>query len=220
MRIVFMGSADLSCPSLDVLLQSGRQVVGVVTQPDRPKGRNLKLTPSPVRVLAASKGIPVLTPEKINTAASIADIISMAPDLIVVVAYGQILRKDILQMPRKGCINMHTSLLPKYRGAAPIQWAIANGDRLTGVTSMFMNEKMDAGDIIYQREVAINSDETGGSLHDKLAVAAASLLNETVENMYSGDVPRHSQNESEATFASKLHKKDGKIDWTLTSGKI
>jgi len=220
MRIVFMGSADLSCPSLDILLQSNKKVVGVVTQPNRPKGRNLKLTSSPVRVLAESRGIPVLTPEKINTPSSIADIISMAPDLVVVVAYGQILRKEILQIPPKGCVNMHTSLLPKYRGAAPIQWAIANGDHLTGVTSMFMNEKMDAGDIIYQKEVAISSDETGGSLHDKLAVEAALLLKETVENMCSGAVPKCSQNESDVTLAPKLNKKDGKINWTSSSDKI
>ncbi len=220
MRIVFMGSADLSCPCLDVLLKSGKEVVGVVTQPDRPKGRNLRMSPSPVRVLAEARGIPVLTPEKINTPSIIDSIAAMAPDVIVVVAYGQILRKEILRIPPRGCVNMHTSLLPGYRGAAPIQWAIVNGENVTGVTAMFMNERMDAGDIIYQREVAISKDETGGSLHDKLAAEAALLLKETVENMCSGEVPRRPQVESEATFAPKLNKKDGRIDWTSPADKI
>ncbi|MDD4873154.1 MAG: methionyl-tRNA formyltransferase [Kiritimatiellae bacterium] len=220
MRIVFMGSADLSCPSLETLLTVDDEVVAVVTQPDRPKGRNLKSSPSPVRVLAESRGISVLTPERINTAESVNALKAFKPDLIVVVAYGQILKRDILQMPPQGCINMHTSLLPKYRGAAPIQWAIANGDKETGVTSMFMNEKMDAGDVVCQKKVLITNNDTGGSLHDKLAGEAAALLRQTVDKIRSGTVSKSPQIETDATFAPKLTKKDGKIDWTSPSDRI
>jgi methionyl-tRNA formyltransferase len=220
MRIVFMGSAELSCPSLETLLDAGHEIAAVVTQPDRPRGRNLKLAPSPVKVLAESRGIAVLTPEKINLSESGDALRSLAPDLIVVVAYGQILRSEILRIPQLGCLNMHTSLLPKYRGAAPIQWAIANGERTTGVTAMFMNERMDAGDIICQSEFIIADDDTGGSLHDKLALGAAELLGQTIEKMRSGMVPRRPQAEADATLAPKLTKKDGKINWTLPSDKI
>jgi methionyl-tRNA formyltransferase len=219
MRIVFMGSADLSRPCLESLL-TGNNVITVVTQPDRPRGRNLKLLPSPVRVLAESHGISVLTPEKINTPESVNKLRDLKPDLIVVVAYGQILKRDILHIPPLGCINIHTSLLPKYRGAAPIQWAIANGDSVTGVTSMFMNEQLDAGDIISQKEVMIADGETGASLHDKLAIEAALLLKQTIDKLQSGVVPRFPQIESEVTFAPKLTKKDGKINWTSSSDKI
>ena len=220
MRIVFMGSADLSCPSLEAVCTAGHHVAGVVTQPDRPKGRNLKLSPSPVRLLAESSGISVLTPEKINTPESVAHLRSLQPDLIVVVAYGQILKSDILRIPPLGCLNMHTSLLPKYRGAAPIQRAIANGDPVTGVTAMYMNERMDAGDIICQNEVAIAADDTGGSLHDTLALEAASLLKQTIENIRLGQATRRCQIESEVTLAPKLSKSDGRIDWTSPSDKI
>lgn len=220
MRIIFMGSAELSCPSLETLMAGGDEVVAVVTQPDRPKGRNLKLTPSPVRVLAESRGVAVLTPEKINLPESVAALKDLMPDLIAVVAYGQILRREILQLPPLGCLNMHTSLLPRYRGAAPIQWAIANGDRVTGVTAMFMNEKMDAGDIICRREVVIQDDDTGGTLHDRLAVEAAALLGETTEKIKAGGVQRLVQVVSGVTLAPKLTKMDGKIDWTRPAETI
>jgi len=220
MRIIFMGSADLSCPSLETLMAGDDEVVSVVTQPDRPKGRNLKLSPSPVKVLAESRGIAVLTPEKINTPEVVDVLKELKPDLVVVVAYGQILKREILELPARGCLNIHTSLLPKYRGAAPIQRAIACGEKITGVTAMFMNEKMDAGDIILQAEVKILDDETGGMLHDRLALEAAALLGRTVGNLKSGNVPRQAQVESAVTFAPKLTKKDGRIDWTMRADQI
>jgi len=220
MRIIFMGSADLSCPSLEILLAGEDEVVAVVTQPDRPKGRNLKLSPSPVRVLAGSRGIAVLTPERVNAPDVINALRELKPDLVVVVAYGQILKREILELPPRGCLNIHTSLLPKYRGAAPIQWAIAGGEKVTGVTAMFMNEKMDAGDIVFQSEVKIADDETGGMLHDRLAHEAAMLLGSTVGRLRVGAVPRQVQVESDVTFAPKLSKKDGRIDWTMRADQI
>jgi methionyl-tRNA formyltransferase len=221
MRIVFMGSAGFACPCLEQLLSSAcDEVVAVVTQPDRPKGRNLEVSACPVKAYLGSRSIPVLSPAKINTPDSLAVIQGLRPDLLVVVAYGQLLRPALLAVPPLGCINVHGSLLPRYRGAAPIQWAVANGDAVSGVTTMFMNEGMDTGDMILKREVPIDSADTGGSLHDKLAKVGAALLGETVELIRSGRVPRVPQEESQATLAPKLKKADGKIDWTLPAVTI
>lgn len=215
MRIVFMGSAELACPCLDRLLaEPADRVVGVVTQPDRPKGRSLQPAPCPVRALATVRGIPVLTPENVNAPESVQAIRALAPDLIVVVAYGQILKPGILEIPLKGCINVHASLLPQYRGAAPIQWAIANGEVRTGVTTMFLNEGMDTGDIIDQAMEPIREDDTAGTLHDRLALLGAGLLARTVESLRQGTVQRTPQNPAKATYAPKLKKSDGRLDWS------
>lgn len=215
MRIVFMGSAELACPCLDRLLAAaGDTVVGVVTQPDRPQGRSLQFAPCPVRAHIGKCGIPVLTPENINAPESERAIKAWMPDLIVVVAYGQILKPGILDIPSRGCVNVHASLLPKYRGAAPIQWAIARGETRTGVTTMFLDEGMDTGDIIDQTEELIREDDTAGSLHDRLAVLGADLLARTVAAIREGVVRRSPQDPAAATYAPKLKKSDGRLDWT------
>lgn len=221
MRIVFMGSAELACPCLDHLLANpADQVVGVVTQPDRPKGRSLQVTPCAVRAHIAARGIPVLTPENVNTPDSVAALRALAPALIVVVAYGQFLKPAILELPARGCINVHASLLPKYRGAAPIQWAVAHGETETGVTTMFINARMDAGDIIDQLAESIRPEDTAGSLHDRLARRGADLLIRTIEAMRQGSIRRQPQVEAEATFAPRIKKTDGCIDWRLPARLI
>ncbi len=221
-RVVFMGSAELACPTLEGLLaHSGVELVGVVTQPDRPKGRKLKTCACATKVMAADSGIAVLTPRRVNEAESLAAIRALRPDLVVVVAYGQILRTELLSMPRLGCINVHASLLPKYRGAAPIQWAVARGERETGVTIMYMNEGMDEGDMILKRTVPIGDDDTAGTLHDCLAEVGASALVEVVSMLAAGEsLPREPQNEDAATYAPKLSRRDGRIDWSMTAAAI
>jgi methionyl-tRNA formyltransferase len=192
----------------------------VVTQPDRPKGRNLQLSSCPVKTYLGSRQIPILSPEKVNTSESLEAIRVLRPDLMVVVAYGQLLKSALLEMAPLGIINVHGSLLPKYRGAAPIQWAVANGESVSGVTTMYLNERMDAGDMILKRELSIDPTDTGGSYHDKLAVVGAELLRETVDLIRQGHAPREVQNEADATVAPKLKKTDGRIDWTLPADKI
>ena len=211
-----MGSAELACPCLDRLLANpADQVVGVVTQPDRPKGRALQVAPCAVRAHVAARGIPVFTPENVNTPESVSALQALAPDVIVVVAYGQFLKAEILNLPPRGCINVHASLLPKYRGAAPIQWAVANGETETGVTTMFVNARMDAGDIIDQLVESIRPEDTAGSLHDRLARCGADLLARTVGALRQGSIRRRPQNEAEATFAPRINKADGRMDWRL-----
>ncbi|NQU40657.1 MAG: methionyl-tRNA formyltransferase [Lentisphaerae bacterium] len=219
MRAVFMGSAPLSCASLEVVLDLC-DVVGVVAQPDRPRGRKLKVCHGAVKALALSRDVPVVTPEHINEAESVAVLAAWRPDVIVVVAYGQILRQPLLDIPPLGCINVHTSLLPAYRGAAPIQWAVANGDTETGVTTMFMDTGMDSGDIIYQDRVAIGSDETGAALHDRLALRGAALLRRTLTDLTEGVVPRRPQDVKTATTARRLQRADGRIDWSQSAQRI
>jgi methionyl-tRNA formyltransferase len=215
MRIVFMGSAELACPCLERLLADpGNAVVGVVTQPDRPKGRSLQTAPCPVRALVARRDVPVLTPEKVNTPESVSAIRALAPEVIVVVAYGQILKPCLLEIPPRGCVNIHASLLPKYRGAAPIQWAIARGETVTGVTAMFLDAGMDSGDIIDRVEEPIRADDTAGKLHDRLAPLGAELLARTIAALRQGAVPHTPQNPAEASYAPKLKKSDGRLDWT------
>jgi len=227
MRILFMGSAELACPCLDRLLADpADQVVGVVTQPDRPKGRSLQVASCAVRAHVAERGIPILTPADVNAPDSAAALRALAPDLIVVVAYGQFLKAAILDLPLRGpahgggCINVHASLLPKYRGAAPIQWAVANGETETGVTTMFVNARMDAGDIIDSIVEPIRPEDTAGSLHDRLARCGADLLARTIAALRQGSIRRQPQDEALVTFAPRIRKTDGRIDWHLPATLI
>ena len=219
MRVVFMGSAPLSCPSLEALA-SREDVVGVVTQPDRPQGRSLRVCPGIVRAGAESNGLRVLTPADVNAAGRVAAISALRPDLVVVIAYGQILRDALLALPPLGCVNVHTSLLPGYRGAAPIQRALANGETETGVTTLYMDRGMDTGDIILQRATPIGPDDTCAGLHERLARLAAELLVETVDLIARGAAPRTPQDSTQATVAPRLKKRDGRIDWTLPAAAI
>jgi len=221
MRVVFMGSAAFSCPALNAVREAGRdEVVGVVCQPDRPQGRHLAVRPCPVRAAALTAGIPALTPDRVNAAASVAEIRAFRPEVAVVVAYGQILSPAVLAIPPRGCLNIHASLLPRYRGAAPIQWAVAAGEAGTGVTAIFMNERMDAGDIIRQRSVPIGPDDTGGSLLDRLAAEGAALLVAVLDDLRDGRMTRTPQAEAEATLAPKLRKEDGRIVWTWPAERV
>ena len=214
MRIVYMGTPKFAVPALAGLMACGRHdVVGVVTQPDRPRGRNLQLAASPVKEQALRGGAVVLTPEKIAEAE--AQIRELCPDVIAVAAYGQFIPRAIREMAGGGCINIHPSLLPKYRGAAPIQWAIRNGDAVTGVTIMHVAKVMDSGDIILQREVPINPDETSGGLETRLADIGAGMLLEAIDLIAAGNAPRTPQDESKVSHARKLAKHDGRIDWSL-----
>lgn len=219
MRAVFMGSAPLSCPSLDVVLEVCN-LAGVVTQPDRPRGRSLKVRASAVKAHVGQRVDAILTPARVNAPESVAAIAALRPDVVVVVAYGQILRKQLLDLPRLGCINVHASLLPRYRGAAPIQWAVANGAEETGVTTMFMDAGMDTGDVIHQGPVTIGAEETAGELHDRLAVAGGVLLRRTLEELAQGVLPRLPQNDAAATMAPRLKKADGRVDWRWSARDI
>lgn len=212
MRIVFMGSPALACPSLEGL-SAVHDVVAVVTQPDRPQGRRLQPAASAVKSCAVERGYVVWTPEDVNDPESVEQIAAAEPDLVVVVAFGQILKPALLAMPPHGCINLHTSLLPAYRGAAPIQWAIARGETETGVTTMFMSAGLDEGDILAQTTVAIGADETAGDLHDRLAVVGAGLLVHTVAAVQDGSAVARAQDHAAATYAPRLNKADGKMDW-------
>ncbi|MEI7437571.1 MAG: methionyl-tRNA formyltransferase [bacterium] len=221
MRVVFLGSADFACASLETLLTSdGVEVVGVLTQPDRPRGRNLALAACPVKARVASRLIPVLTPLNVNAPESLDALRALKPDLLVVVAYGQILRRELLGLPPLGCINLHASLLPKYRGAAPVVRAVAGGEIITGVTTMRMNERMDAGDILMQRAEPIGAGDTGGSLHDRLAAAGAVLLAETLRALAGGTLRGRTQDEAMVTMAPKLNKADGRLDWRRTAVEL
>ena len=221
MRIAFMGTAELAGPCLEAVAKvPGHEVVAVVTQPDRPKGRDLKPAPPPVKVVAERLGLRVQQPLKIREPSAVVALGATRPDLIVVVAYGQILPKSVLEIPRLGCINVHTSLLPRWRGAAPIQCAILHGDRETGVTTMYMDEHMDTGDIILQRAQLIHADDTSAVLHDRLAQLGAVLLGETVMLIAEGKAPRAKQDETLATYAKKITKEDGHIKWTQSAIEI
>jgi methionyl-tRNA formyltransferase len=215
LRVVFMGSGDIGLPSLHWLGSAPNiQLVGVVTQPDKPVGRSQKLTAPPTKELANRLGIRVLQPAKVRKPEALAEIRAFLPDLIVVMAYGQILPKSLLEMPRIACINLHASLLPRHRGAAPIQAAILAGDRETGITSMHMAEGLDTGDIILQHSIPIRHRETGGSLHDRLAELGPAVLEETIARLAAGTAPRVKQDESQANYAPKLDRDSGRIDWT------
>ncbi len=215
MRVVFMGSAEIACASLQALLDAaGIDVVGVVTQPDRPSGRGKHTTSCAAHDYALAHGLERFAPERVNSPDAIARIAAWRPDLGVVVAYGQILRRELLALPPLGFVNVHTSLLPRYRGAAPIQRAVANGDRETGVTIMQMDEGMDTGDILAQQVVPIGEQDTAGIMHDRLAIAGAALLVPVLNALRSRQARRQPQDPAHATLAAKLQKAEGKLDWT------
>ena len=214
MRILFMGTPEFAVPSLKALIEAGHQIVGAFSQPDKPVGRHQnKLQPTPVKQCALACEVPVFQPEKLRDGTALAQIRELDPELIVVAAYGRILPEDILSLPARGCVNVHSSLLPKYRGAAPINWAILNGERETGVTIMHMAPELDAGDIIAQVTTPIDPDETVESLHDRLAELGAKLLVETAARIEAGAARRTPQDHEKATLAPMLSKALSPMDW-------
>lgn len=220
MRIVFMGTPDFSVPVLEALVQEGHEVVQVVTQPDKPKGRGKSVLMTPVKEKALALGLPVWQPERIRRPEAVEQLKKLAPDVIVVVAFGQILSRQVLDIPRLGCVNVHASLLPKYRGAAPIQWAILDGETCTGVTTMLMDEGIDTGDMLEKLEVPIAPDETGGSLHDKLSRAGAELIRSTLRRLEAGTLVPEPQTEEGTCYARMLTKTMGDIDWNMDAAAI
>lgn len=221
MRVVFMGTPDFAVGTLESLIEAGHQVAAVVTQPDKPKGRGKSLTMTPVKEAALAHRIPVYQPKKVREPEFVDNLRAIAPDVIVVAAFGQIISKEILEMPRYGCINVHASLLPAYRGAAPIQWAVINGDRETGVTIMRMNEGLDTGDMIEKVVVKLDEKETGGSLFDKLSKAGAKLCVKALEKLENSTAVFEKQPESSTTaYASMIDKKMGKINWGRSAKEI
>ena len=220
MRVVFMGTPDFARTALEALIKAGHKIVLVVTQPDKPKGRSGKLQISDVKDCAIKNGIEVFQPEKIKEESSVSFLKSIDADIYVVAAFGQIISKEILDIPRFGCINIHASLLPKYRGAAPIQQAILDGEKVTGVTIQQMNTGVDTGDILLQREYAISDDETGGSLFDRLSILGADLVIEALDLIEKGKIIPRPQDESKATHCGKIKKDMGLIDWSWSAEKI
>ena len=214
MKIIFMGTPDFSVGTLKALIEAGHEVVLAVTQPDKPKGRGKEMQFTPVKECAISYGIPVYQPRRIRETECVEELRKYEADIMVVVAFGQILPKEILEMTPYGCVNVHASLLPKYRGAAPIQWAIIDGEDVTGVTTMQMNEGLDTGDMLLKTEIAIEAKETGGSLHDKLAEAGAKLCVETLTALEEKTVTPIPQGETTTSYAKMLDKQLGQIDWT------
>ncbi|WP_027339155.1 methionyl-tRNA formyltransferase [Halonatronum saccharophilum] len=215
MRVVFMGTPDFAVSALESLCESDFiDLVGVVSQPDRRRGRGQKVKPTPVKKEAVKRGIEVFQPKKVSTPEGIDKLKEWNPDLIVVVAYGQILKKEVLDLPQYGCVNIHASLLPKYRGAAPIHRAIINGEKKTGVTTMLMDEGMDTGDAILMEEVEIGKEDTVGSLHDKLAELGADLIVKTLKAIDEGSASYQKQDDAKATYADKISKAEGEIDWS------
>lgn len=220
MRIVFMGTPDFAVPCLQRLLEDGHEVPAVFTQPDKPVGRHAVLTPPPVKQLALSHGIPVYQPTKMRDGTAAALLRELAPDCLVVVAYGRILPQEILDVPPRGCVNIHGSLLPRYRGAAPIQWSVIRGETVTGVTSMFMDAGMDTGDIIDTLTTPIGENETAGELFERLAPLGARLLSTTLAAIADGTVTRRPQNDAEATMAPMLEKAMGRLDLTRPAREL
>ena len=216
MRVIFLGTPAFAVPSLQALVSSGHDVAAVFTQPDRPKGRGNELAQSPVKQAAQLLGVPVQQPERIRRPENVEMLRALGADLMVVVGYGQIIPQSIIDMPPRGILNVHASLLPRYRGAAPIQWAIANGERITGVTIMQIDAGLDTGDMILKEETAIGPDETAPELSRRLSQMGAALLTEVILGQY----PRQSQNDAEATYAPVLKKDDGRVDWTLPAATI
>ena len=215
MRIVFIGAGEIGVPALQALLRSSEhQLTGIVTQPDKPVGRAQRIEPTPIKNALAGTKVPILQPARIKDRQAIEEIRALQPDAIVVMAYGQILPPEVLEIPRIACLNLHASLLPRWRGAAPIQAAIAAGDPQTGITVMYMAEGLDTGDILLQREIDILPTETGGALHDRLAQIAPDALLDAVQMLAKGTAPRIPQDNALATYAPKLTRDDGKIDWS------
>jgi methionyl-tRNA formyltransferase len=218
MRIVFIGTGEIGVPTLRALLSSEHEVVAVVTQPDKPVGREQRIEPPPIKKQVAKTRIPILQPTRIK--AAIENIRDLTPDVIVVIAYGQILPRDVLELPRLACLNLHASLLPRWRGAAPIQAAIAAGDRETGITVMYMDEGLDTGDVLLRRNLEILPNDRGGSLHDRLAQIAPEALLESLRLVASGNAPRIAQDNALATHAPKLKREHGFIDWSESAEAI
>lgn len=220
MNIVFMGTPQFAVPSLEGLLREGYNVVGVVTQPDRPQGRKRILTPTPVKEAALKHGLPVLQPQRMRAPEAIEELAALQPDLIVTAAYGQILPKAVLELPKYGCLNVHGSLLPKYRGGAPIQRSIINGEKETGITLMYMAEGLDTGDMIAKSVVPIEDEDTAGTMFEKLSLAGAELLLKQLPLILDGRAERVPQNDEESTYAPNLSREDEKIDWSSTSRAV
>ena len=220
MRIVFMGTPEFAVPSLERLIADGHEICGVFTQPDKPKNRGMKLTPSPVKVTALAHDLPVYQPATLKNGEALEQLKALAPDLIAVAAYGKILPQDILDLPKLGCINVHSSLLPKYRGAAPIHWAILKGEEETGVTIMHMAAGLDTGDMILSRATPIDPDETVEQLHDRLARIGAELLSEAVVRLADGTAPRIPQDDSLSCYAPMLSRELSPIEWNRTAKEI
>ncbi len=217
MKILFMGTPDFALESLKALCENGENVIGVVTQPDKPKGRGYELMPPPVKVYAEEKNIPVYQPRTLRGEEFEALLREIDPDMIVVVAFGKILPENVINYPRLGCINVHGSLLPKYRGAAPMQRAIIDGERVTGITTMYMDAGLDTGDMIMKRRVEIGENDNFEDVHDALAECGASLLLETVDAIKNGTAVREKQNDSEMTYAAKIEKSDCLLDFTMSA---
>ena len=216
MKVIFMGTPDFAVPTLE-LLEKEHEVSLVITQPDRPKGRGKQMTPPPVKAKALELGIEVYQPESINTEESISKIKEISPDIIVVVAYGQVLNEEILNLPKYKCVNVHASLLPKYRGAAPLNWVIINGEEKSGITIMEMNKGLDTGDMISKREIAIDDDMTAGELHDELMHVGAELLIDTLKDIENGTATKEVQDDSMSSYAHMMDKSLGKIDWNKSA---
>ena len=221
MKIIFLGTGEIGLPSLKAIYDSSdHHIISVFTQPDKPFGRKGELKPSEIKKFAQSKNIPIYQPEKIREQEAIDQLSLGNPDVLVVVAYGQILPKAVLRIPKIACINLHASLLPLYRGASPIQAAILNGDEQTGLTSMYIAEGLDDGDLLKSKELIIDQDETGGSLHDRLAALGPELLIESLNLLSTGQAPREEQDHDQATHVSKLSRSDGEIDWSKSAESI
>jgi len=220
MRIVFIGTGEIGVPTLRALLNSEHEVVAVVTQPDKRVGREQRIEPPPIKKEIAKTRIPILQPARIKDQQATEEIRDFAPDVVVVIAYGQILPRDVLEIPRLACLNLHASLLPRWRGAAPIQAAIAAGDCETGITAMYMDEGLDTGDILLQRSVEILPNDTGGSLHDRLAQIAPEALLESLRLLSAGNAPRIAQDNARTTYAPKLKREHGLIDWSESAEAI
>lgn len=220
MRVLFMGTPDFAVGALEALIQSEHEVVGVVTQPDKPKGRGKEMQFPPVKECAVKYGIPVFQPVKVKNEEAVERLRSFGADIFVVAAFGQILSKEILEMPKYGCVNIHASLLPKYRGAAPIQWAVINGEKESGVTIMQMDMGVDTGDMLLKKAVPIAKKETGESLYEKLSALGAELITEVLPQIEAGTVKREKQDDSLSTHAGRLDKALGKIDWNKSAEEI
>ncbi len=219
-RTVFMGTPEFALPTLQGLLDAGVNLVGVYTQPDRPKGRGNKLAASPVKELALAHQLPVFQPERLRKPEAVEELRQLAPDLIVVVAYGQILPKSVLEIPRFQCINVHASLLPKYRGAAPINKAIVDGESETGVTTMLMDVGLDTGAMLVKRNTPIDPDETAGAVHDRLALLGREAMEETLRLLCADQLTPEEQDDAMSTYAPMMNKEDGLIDWSLSARQI
>ena len=220
LRTVFMGTPDFALQTLQGLIDAGCNMVGVYTQPDRPKGRGKQMAPPPVKELARQHGIPVYQPQKLRQPEVVAELEALAPDLIVVVAYGQILPKSVLDIPAHGCINVHASLLPKYRGAAPINKAIIDGETETGITTMYMDVGLDTGDMLVKKTLTIGAEETAGELHDRLAVLGREAMEETLRQLCAGTLQREVQDDAQSSYAPMMKKEDGRIDWSRSALEV